>query len=213
MECSADLELGPVTARRRRPGRLPGGSIRAVSEAVSSVTFEDYLAGERTSNVRHEWVSGFAYAMAGGTERHDTMVEALRDILGPGARAASCRRFTGNRLVRTATAAYYPDLLITCGKAANSYYEADADLIVEVRSPSTAGIDRREKAVAYTTLPSLRHYLLVDPYYRRIDMATRREDGGWRWETHGPGSIVLTPYGDIAVDALYDEVDATTSTP
>lgn len=189
-----------------------GGSIRRVSEAVSSVTFEDYLAGERIGRVRHEWVSGFAYAMAGGTERHDTMVEALRDILGPGARAAGCRRFTGNRLVRTPSAAYYPDLLVTCGKAADTYYETDANLIVEVRSPTTADIDRREKAVAYATLPSLRYYLIVDPYYRRIDVATRR-GSGWQWETLGPGSLLMTAFGDIAIDALYDDVDATTSLP
>lgn len=183
-----------------------------MSEAVSTVSFEGFLAGEQADGPRHEWVGGFIYAMVGGTERHDTMVEALRDVLGPGARAAGCRRFTGNRLVRTPSAAYYPDLLIVCGKAADTYYEADAALIVEVRSPSTANVDRREKAVAYATLPSLGHYLLVDPYYRRIDVGGRTPEG-WHWETFGPGAVVLTPYGDIHIDTLYDEVDAAASTP
>jgi Uma2 family endonuclease len=183
-----------------------------VSEAISTVTFEEFLVGERAGGPRHEWVSGFSYAMAGGTERHDAVVEALRDILGPGARSAGCRRFTGNRLVRTASAAYYPDLLVVCGDAADAYYETDAALIVEVRSPSTADIDRREKALAYATLPGLRHYLLVDAYYRRIDLGTRHGDG-WRWETFGPGGVILTPYGTIAVDPIYDEADAACSTP
>ena len=183
-----------------------------MSEAASTVSFEAFLAGERPDGPRHEWVGGFVYAMVGGTERHDTMVETLRDVLGPGARQAGCRRFTGNRLVRTASAAYYPDLLIVCGKATDAYYETDASLIVEVRSPSTADVDRREKAVAYATLPGLRHYLLVDPYYRRIEVGVRSGDG-WRWETIGPGGVVLTPYGDIRIDALYDEVDAGSSTP
>ena len=183
-----------------------------MAEAASTVSFEEYLAAEQAGGARHEWVGGFTYGMVGGTERHDTMIEALRDVLGPGARKAGCRRFTGNRLVRTASAAYYPDLLIVCGKAADTYYETDAALIVEVRSPSTADVDRREKAVAYLTLPSLHHYLLVDPYYRRVELAVRRGDG-WHWETFGPGAVVLTPYGDIHVDALYDEVDAAASTP
>lgn len=186
--------------------------MRCVSEAAAVVSFETFLAAEREGTTRHEWVSGFAYAMAGGTERHDTMVEALRDVLGPGARQAGCRRFTGNRLVRTRSAAYYPDLLIVCGKAADVYYETDAALIVEVRSPSTADVDRREKAVAYATLPGLGLYLLVDAYYRRIDAGVRRGDG-WSWQTHGPGSVVLTPYGDIGLDALYDEVDAVSGAP
>src|SRR5205823_5956711 len=102
--------------RRRCTSRL---SIGVVTEAVSTVSFEGFLAGERAGGSRHEWVGGFTYAMVGGTERHDTMIEALRDVLGPGARLAGCRRFTGNRLVRTASAAYYPDLLIVCGKAAD----------------------------------------------------------------------------------------------
>jgi Uma2 family endonuclease len=183
-----------------------------VSEAVSTVTFEDFLSAEQGGGVRHEWVGGFVYAMAGGTERHDTMIEALRDILGPGARRAGCRRFTGNRLVRTAFAAYYPDLLVVSGKAAHDYYETDASLIVEVRSPSTAGVDRREKALAYASLPSLAHYLLVDPYYRRIEVGTRDGDG-WRWQSYGPGGLILTPYGDIDVDSVYDDVDAMSAAP
>lgn len=60
-------------------------------------------------------------------------------------------------------------------------------------------------------MPSLAHYLIVDPHYRRIDVGTRAADG-WRWETFGPGGIVLTPYGDLPVDALYDEVDAASTT-
>lgn len=182
-----------------------------MSEALATTSFEDFLAVERLGVQRHEWVGGLIYAMAGGTERHDAAVEALRDILGPGARAAGCRRFTGNRLVRTAAAAYYPDLLVVCGKAAD-HYETDAALIVEARSPSTADVDRREKAVAYQGLPGLGHYLIVDPYYRRIDVATRGGDRSWAWATSGPGAVVLTPYGDIDVDDLYDEIDATSTT-
>ena len=49
-------------------------------------------------------------------------------------------------------------------------------------------------------------------YFRRIDIAVRGE-GGWRWQAFGRGAVVFTPYGDIHVDALYDEVDAASSTP
>jgi Uma2 family endonuclease len=102
-------------------------------------------------------------------------------------------------------------MLIVGGKAADVYYETDAALIAEVRSPSTADVDRREKAVAYLTLPSMEHYLLVDPVYRRVEVATRTADG-WQWTVHGPGATVLTPYGDLRVDELYDDVDAVSST-
>lgn len=183
-----------------------------MSEALATTSFEDFLVVERLGVQRHEWVGGLIYAMAGGTERHDAAVEALRDILGPGARAAGCRRFTGNRLVRTAAAAYYPDLLVVCGKAADRHYETNAALIVEVRSPSTADVARREQAVAYQGLAGLDRYLIVDPHYCRIDVATRDTDRSWAWTTYGPGAVVLTPYGDIDVDNLYDEIDATSTT-
>lgn len=183
-----------------------------MSEALATTSFEDFLDVERLGVQRHEWVGGLIYAMAGGTERHGSTVEALRDILGPGARRAGCRRFTGNRLVRTATAAYYPDLFVVCGEAADRQYEVEANLIVESQSPSTADIDRREKAVAYQGLASLTHYLIVDPYDRRIDVATRGQNGSWVWTTHARGSVVHTPYGDIDIDVLYDEIDATSTT-
>ncbi|MFN0088894.1 MAG: Uma2 family endonuclease [Acidimicrobiales bacterium] len=44
---------------------------------------------------------------------------------------------------------YYPDVLLVCGPAAHRLYETDADVIVEVLSDSTEGVDRRETAEAY----------------------------------------------------------------
>jgi Uma2 family endonuclease len=183
-----------------------------VSQAHAFTSFEEYLAGEVAGGVRHEWIAGQVYAMAGGTERHDATVEAVRDILGPGARAKGCRRFTGNRSIRIGDVAYYPDFFVVCGKAAHELYETDASLLVEVRSPSTADIDRREKALAYARLPSACTYLLVDPLYRQIELG-EREDIGWAWATCGPGDAIYTPYGLIVVDELYDEIDAATTTP
>jgi len=181
-----------------------------MSQAHAYVTFEEFLAGEVAGGVRHEWVAGEVYAMAGGTERHDTAVEALRDVLGPGARARGCRRFTGNRLIRIGEVSYYPDFFIVCGKAADRLFETDASLLVEVRSPGTAGRDRREKAVAYARLRSAEMYLLVDSVYRQIDVGVRVGDG-WQWSTLGPGDALFTPYGNIVIDDLYDEIDAASS--
>lgn len=56
------------------------------------------------------------------------------------------------------------------------------------------------------------HYLLVDPYYRRIDVGTRSHSA-WHWVTFGPGSVVITPSGDIELDSLDDELDAVSSIP
>lgn len=152
--------------------------------------------------------------MAGGTERHDVMVNALVDRLRPGARADGCRTFTGNRLLRTSgDSSYYPDFMITCAPAAHPRYETDASLIVEVLSPSTQDRDRREKAVAYVRLPSLGMLLLVDPTSPRIEVARSIEDRiAAGWDACGPGDVLSTPWGDIDLDALYRDVDAEAST-
>jgi Uma2 family endonuclease len=151
--------------------------------------------------------------MAGASERHDLAAGLLYEAVAPGARAAGCRPFTANRLVKTrAGSMYYPDVMVACGKAPDRMYETSPTFIVEVLSPSTATIDRREKALAYTAIESLRMLLLVDPEYRRIEAAWLDDSGGLVWDVFGPGDVVVTGYGDLDVERFYDELDATATT-
>jgi Uma2 family endonuclease len=185
-----------------------------MTDAASAgfVSFDAYLAEEQEAESRHEWVGGAVFVMAGGTERHDVAVNALTDVLRPGARKADCRTFGGNRLLRTDAAAYYPDLVIVCGPPGHALYETDATLIAEVRSESTAGRDRREKAIVYATLPSLQRYLLLDPDRRHVEVGVR--NGRFlSWTSYGPGDVIDTAYGVIVIDELYDAIDAEAFTP
>ncbi|MGH9269227.1 MAG: Uma2 family endonuclease [Acidimicrobiales bacterium] len=185
-----------------------------MSEATASyLTFEDFLAGEQASERRHELVGGRAYAMSGGTERHDLVSGLIYEALVVGAKAKGCRPFIGNRLVRTRDdSAYYPDVMVVCGKAPHVQHETDPALIVEVQSPSTRSIDRREKVVAYAKAPSLRLLLLVDPNDRRIEAAYPEQGKVHHWTVYGPGELIATEYGVIHVDALYDELDSIATT-
>jgi Uma2 family endonuclease len=186
-----------------------------MTEAASLgfVTFEDYLAAEQNSEWRHEWVAGAVFVMAGGSERHDIAAIVLLDTLRPDARRSGCRTFAGNRLLKVDAASYYPDLMIVCGDhLGHRLYETDAALIVEVRSESTAGRDRREKALVYSSLPSLQHYLLVDPDRRHIEVG-ERAGRFLSWETYGPGDAISTGYGVLVVDDLYDAIDDEALTP
>jgi Uma2 family endonuclease len=177
-------------------------------EAVAYTPFEAYLEAERDSLTRHEFVAGRLFALAGASHRHDVIVSELHRRLADGARARNCRSFAHNRLVRTRCGnAYYPDLVVICGPPPNDLYDTDPALVVEVLSPSTTAIDRREKPVAYAEAPSLQMLWLVEPYERKIEVA--RPAGGRirEWEAFGPGHIIITPWGDVPVDDLYDEVD------
>jgi Uma2 family endonuclease len=184
-----------------------------MAEALAYTPFERYLDGEAIAERRHELVGGRVYAMAGGSERHDLVAGLLYETLAPGARARGCRPFTANRLVRTECGnAYYPDVMVVCGPAPHRLYEVDPALVVEVLSPSAQDQDRREKAVAYAESTALELLLLVDPDTRRIEVA--RPAGGRirEWRVFGAGEVVVTPYGDIDVDACYDLVDRSATT-
>ena len=184
-----------------------------MTEAIAYTTFEDFLAAETASPVRHELVGGRVYVMAGGTERHDLTAQAIWERLIAGVRASGCRAFVGNRLLKTPSAAtYYPDVLVACGRAADDHYETSPTLLIEVLSPSTETTDRREKAENYARIESLQTYVLAHPLFRRLEIATRDTDGGWRWHAVGSGDVWCSPYGDIDVDEVYIaiEEDATT---
>lgn len=65
--------------------------------------------------------------------------------------------------------------------------------------------------MAYATLPSIRLLLLVDQDERRVEAARFVDDRVVGWDASGSGSVVLTPGGELDVDALSDAADAESS--
>jgi Uma2 family endonuclease len=193
-------------------------AVSSAAEALPDVPFEAFLDGEvdGAAGDRHEWVGGRVFVMTGGSERHDLAAGLVYEALAPAARRSGCRPFTSNRLLRVARSAYYPDVFVVCGPAAHRLYEDDARLIVEVLSPSTSDVDRREKAAAYLSLPGLRAYLLIEPDRPRVEVAVPRRDGV-RWAVHGPGSVVLLDdwlpgAGVLDLDQLHATLASTATT-
>ena len=174
-------------------------------------TFEEYLAAEAVSEIRHEWVAGRVYAMAGAGERHELMAALLFRALDPIAAACGCRLFIDNRKIRLEDVVYYPDVLMVClgGRQPDRLSERDLSVVVEVLSDSTQRVDRREKAPAYAAAPSFERYLLVDPERRWIEVATPGPKG-LHWPVYVGGQVI--PDLDIDLDALYDALEATALT-
>jgi Uma2 family endonuclease len=184
-----------------------------MSEAIATLGFDEFCELETRGQSRHELVGGRVYAMAGGTERHDLAAGLVYESLAPTARANGCRPFISNRLLRTlAGNTYYPDVMLVCGPAPHGLYETEPALVVEVLSPSTADTDRREKAVAYLSVPALDIYALVDSDRRCIEVARRQEDGAVRWDVFGRGAVFTSRHGVIDVDALFEALDAIATT-
>ena len=106
-------------------------------------TYAEYLALEEESSVRHEFLEGEIYAMAGGSPDHAALAAAcigiLRSQLPPG-----CRAYTSDLRVRIAATGLttYPDAAVICGPTQRPPEDplavANPVLLVEITSPSTA---------------------------------------------------------------------------
>ncbi|NEX21760.1 Uma2 family endonuclease [Thiorhodococcus mannitoliphagus] len=177
------------------------------------ISHQDYLAGELESPVKHEYLAGQVFAMAGASEAHATIAGNLFALLRPHVRGTPCRVYMADMKVRVdaADAFYYPDVFVTCSAAdaAETYVKRDPTLIVEVLSNSTAAFDHGKKFAHYRQLPSLREYVLVDPERLSIDVFRRNDRDQWVLFPFGTGqTLELASIGFSAeFEAIYEDVD------
>ena len=176
----------------------------------------DYLESERGAEVRHEYVDGVLFAMTGASRAHNLLATNLVTALRTHLRGSGCRVVSSDMKVRLAEGRryYYPDLVVSCGDAndePDAYTETRPSLVVEILSPSTAATDRREKRLAYQTIPSLVDYLIVSQDARSVVRFTR---DGETWteatfeaeETIDLTSVNLTlPMEELYADVSLDD--------
>jgi Uma2 family endonuclease len=154
----------------------------------------EYLAAEAQSDVRHEYLGGVVYAMAGETRDHNTIALNLAAILREKLRAGRCKVYmTGvrvNFLIRTDEYFYYPDVVVTCdARDTDRRAVRYPKLIVEVLSESTERVDRGEKFFAYSSIETVEEYVLVAQDQSEITVFRRRNQ--WKPETSSAGTFVL----------------------
>lgn len=168
-------------------------------------TEAEYLARERASDARHEYVNGEIVAMAGGSPAHAQLAYNLIAALGARLRAGPCRGYSSDLRVHVAaTRLYtYPDLTVVCGEP--RFHTEDGDtlinptLIAEVLSDATEAYDRGAKFAHYQRLESLREYVLVSQNERRIEVFRRAEGGDWMYHEYRDAGLVALPALGIEV--------------
>ena len=181
------------------------------THSLSTLSVEDYLAGEAEAEQRHEYIDGRVYAMTGASRQHGLIVSNLVAGLRPLVRGRGCQLFSNDMKVRLRIAGqdifYYPDLLLSCAADdRETYYCTKPCAIVEVLSESTGRIDRREKFLAYTTLPSLHDYLLVSQTRREVWHYRRARD--WAEEVLTDGDLALECLGiGLPIESIYEEIE------
>jgi len=132
---------------------------------------DQYLAWAQSRPGRYELRDGEVVRRSPEGAGHAAVKYAVQTALLAGIRARGlpCHMLPDGMTVRVdETTAYGPDALVYCGtKLSASAIEVPAPVIVvEVLSPSTRRIDASAKLAGYFRVPSVAHYLIVEPTNR-----------------------------------------------
>lgn len=184
----------------------PGGALWSVDE---------YLRMERQSEIKHEYVNGTVYALAGGTRANSIIAGNLVRALGNALEDSPCRVFDPDIKIRVSATIYrYPDVAVSCDERDAQPEDEDEEeirfptVIAEVLSPSTKRRDRTTKFDEYRTIATLREYLLIEPERMSVQVYRRADDGTWPVTAYqGGDTIALESLAvHIPVTALYRKV-------
>jgi Uma2 family endonuclease len=175
------------------------------------MTYAQYLANEARSDVRHEYLGGEVWAMAGGTIEHGGLAVAVAREIGVALLGRPCRAFSSDVRVRIPETdlATYPDLSVVCGQLERASDDAEAItnpvLLVEVLSDSTEAYDRGAKWSHYRRIASLREYVLVSQGEPLIEVYRRTEGGRFElFEARAGETIELASIGArLEVSVVY----------
>jgi Uma2 family endonuclease len=188
----------------------------STAKQLNLVSVEDYLAGELISPVKHEYVGGVVYAMAGARNAHNIIATNTLGSLHARLRGRPCRPFNSDTKIRirlpTQIRFYYPDASVVCRpNPQTDSFQDDPAVLFEVLSRRTRRIDEGEKKDAYLTIPSLSVYVMVETETAAV-VALRRTAGGFVREVY-EGLDAVLPLAEIGIDLplaeLYETVEFT----
>ena len=150
---------------------------------------DEYFKLLEESGERLEYWDGVVEGMAGASPEHCLIESSLFAAVAKKLDGSDCIAMTSNQAIFIAakSAYYFADLSIVCGKPDWVDRRGIGCLInpvvvVEVLSPSTSMKDESDKFHAYTSLKSVREYVLVyaDRYSVKLH---ERSSGDEIWKT------------------------------
>ncbi|NES18476.1 MAG: Uma2 family endonuclease [Symploca sp. SIO3E6] len=176
------------------------------------ITPEEYLDIERQSPIRHEYLRGLVYAMAGGTDNHDRIALNLLSLINLHLGNSDCRFHSGSVKVNYQDEFYYyPDAFVTCDPRDRNdrHIKRYPKLIVEVLSPSTKTFDLGEKFRNYSKIASLEEYVLISQESQQVECRRRTSSNTWETVVYEIGELVLLKSINLefAIAQLYQGLD------
>ncbi len=179
-----------------------------LAKIPESLSVEDFLAGEQHSDIRHEYLDGVTYAMAGASVNHNIIGGNVYRLLGNHLLNHSCTPFMSDMLLRTTQTRFrYPDVVVFCDEfSGDENFLDNPVLLVEVLSHSTRQSDKGSKLTEYLALDSLQEYVLIEQDFVEVQVLRRKNN--WRMESYYLGqSIIFESLGaELAVEDIYHKV-------
>lgn len=183
------------------------------------VTPAEYLAAERKSASKSEYINGRVYAMAGASRLHNLIALNTASELRAQMRGRPCEAYVNDMRVKVErTGMYtYPDVIGLCEEPRFEDDEVDTLLnptvIIEVLSPSTERYDRGEKFAHYRRLESLREYILISQEMPRIEHYRREGDSWVLTEVSAPDAALVIPSlsATLLLNDIYDRIEFPTA--
>ena len=180
----------------------------ATAQQIAFVSEEEYLEGEKIATLKHEYVDGHIYAMAGAHSNHNVLSGNVHGEFRNHLKGKPCRAYMSDMKVRIANGSkyYYPDVLVNCPPV-NGYFTETPTIIVEVLSSSTRRTDETEKRLAYMQIETLEEYVLIAQDFVQIEVIRKNE--GWKSAKYFLGDeVIFTSIGlTLSVEEIYDGVD------
>jgi Uma2 family endonuclease len=171
------------------------------------ISEQDYLEGEKISEIKHEYVDGQVYAMTGASKNHGRISVNLLIKFSNHLGDSPCESFINDMKVKVDSKYFYPDVIVACDdNEDNEYFTESVIIIVEVLSKSTRQYDKTQKNLYYQTIPSLQEYILIEQDF--VDVEVCRRENNWFSEHYYLGDDVQFNAIDlsVAVEDIYHRV-------
>lgn len=191
-----------------------------IASPQTPLTPDDYLHLEADSPIKHEYINGDIYAMAGASDVHVTIALNIATLLRSHVRGSGCRVYIADMKARleACNCFYYPDILVTCDQRdrETSTYKRFPKLIIEVLSDSTEAFDRGDKFTDYRTLDSLEEYVIINTRHQRVECFRRTPDNLWLLQTYTPETETFTLHSlqfTATIADLYEDAELEPTNP
>jgi len=186
------------------------------AEKLEFVSVNDYLAAEEIAVTKSEYIDGWVRAMTGASNRHNEVTGNCFLAIATALKGKPCRAYNPDTKLRIRTESktrfYYPDLQVVCEpNLPTETFQDRPVLIIEVLSPSTRLYDLDEKLTAYTQIPTLQYYVILEQHQPIAILLRRNGSLFERLQLEGIETVIDLPMLGISLSMrdIYERIEFT----